>query len=413
LIWTNPVSFVNARVVTPEGSVSAVRFASDVLALDSEPRAGDSVVDLDGAFVFPGLINAHDHLELNHYGRLRPRERYRNATEWIDDLRPLLSSDRAIKRNTSYPLRDRLFIGVLKNVLAGVTTVAHHNPLYRELAGLGPIRIVGRYGWAHSFALERRPVGAHGEPGGDVGQRYRSTPCDAPFVVHLAEGTDAAAAAEFSRFESLGCLQANAVMVHGVALAEVEWRRVVASGGSLVWCPASNQFLFGCTPPISRFLADAPEPGHVCLGTDSRITGARDLLDELRVAAAAQPIAPGALLRMVTTDAARALRLPAAGRIAVGAPADLIVVPALKEDPAEALLASSRSDLALVVIGGRPSVGSPAFRSIFSARRVHVRSIAVDGVERIADSQLAAAMKRCGIEEPGVACLPDGESVCA
>jgi len=399
--------------VTSEGVASALRFTSHVLALDSQPRTGDSVVDLNGAFVLPGLVNAHEHLELNHYGRLRPRERYGNATEWIDDLRPMLSSDRAIKRNSSYPLRDRLFIGGLKNVLAGVTTVAHHNPRYAELAGFGPIRVLRRYGWAHSFALEHRPVGARGEPGGDVGQRYRSTPRDAPFIVHLAEGTDAAATSELQRFESLGCLQSNAVIVHGVALTEDDWRRIVRSGGNLVWCPASNQFLFGRTPPIRRFLAESLEPGHVCLGTDSRITGARDLLDELKVAAAAEPIQPVELLRMVTTNAARALRLPAAGRIAIGSPADLIVVPALKQDPAEALLASSRRDLTLVVVGGRPIAGSPVLRAVFSARRVRVRSITLDGVERIIDAQLATAMAKCGIEEPGVVCLPDGAAACA
>ena len=48
------------------------------------------VVDLGGAFVLPGLINAHDHLELNHYGLLKRRDRYDNATAWIDDLRPAL-----------------------------------------------------------------------------------------------------------------------------------------------------------------------------------------------------------------------------------------------------------------------------------------------------------------------------------
>ena len=87
LNWVRPVSFVNARIVTPHGIASTMRFGRTVLGLDESPRAGDLVVDLDAAFVLPGLINAHDHLELNHYGRLRPRARYVNATEWIDERR--------------------------------------------------------------------------------------------------------------------------------------------------------------------------------------------------------------------------------------------------------------------------------------------------------------------------------------
>jgi cytosine/adenosine deaminase-related metal-dependent hydrolase len=64
---------------------------------------------------------------------------------------------------------------------------------------------------------------------------------------------------------------------------ESDWERVVASGASLVWCPASNAFLFRRTAPVRRFLdASDRASAHVCLGSDSRVTGARDLLDELR-----------------------------------------------------------------------------------------------------------------------------------
>ena len=81
-----------------------LRFSSRILAIDAAPRTGDVVVDLDGAFVLPGLINAHDHLELNHYGPLRVRTRYENASAWIEDLRPVLAGDPAIRKKMSYPL---------------------------------------------------------------------------------------------------------------------------------------------------------------------------------------------------------------------------------------------------------------------------------------------------------------------
>ena len=405
LNWTRPIAFVNARVILPDGAaaVSSIRFGSKVLDLDTPPRANDLVVDLDGAFVLPGLINAHDHLELNHYGRLKRRDRYENAKDWIDDLRPALKSDPTIRANTAHPLTARLFIGGLKNLLAGVTTVAHHNPRYREIGARFPVKVVKRYGWAHSLSLERHPVGARGEAGGDVRQRCLATPANAPFMIHVGEGVDEAAVAELSKLDALGCLRRNTVLVHGVALRPEDWELVVSRGASLVWCPASNAFLFRRTAPVRHFLdASDRASAHLCLGSDSRVTGARDLLDELRAAAAVMPIAARELLRMVTTAPARILHLQDAGRIAIGCPADFIVMPSAKSDPADALLVTTRRDLSLVMIDGRPLIGSPAFETVFAARRSKTRPMIVDGAERVAEAGLARAIARCPITESGV-----------
>lgn len=405
-MWARPVALVNARVVTPEGIATSVRFASHILGVDVPPRRGDAVVDVGGAFVLPGLINAHDHLELNHYGRLKGRDRYENASAWIDDLRPKLDRDETIRANRAHPLASRLFIGALKNLLAGVTTVAHHNPRYREIGGRFPVRVVRRYGWAHSFSLERQPVGAHGELGGDVRERYHATPPAAPFIIHLGEGVDRAASDELPRLEALGCLRSNTVLVHGVAIDPHTWPRVVASGASLVWCPASNAFLFRQTAPIREFL-DAGNGAwrHVCLGSDSRVTGSQDLLDELRAAAMVVPVKPAELLRMVTSAPASILRLANGGSIVRGAWADLLVIPPKKEDAAEALLETHRRHILLITIDGTPMLGAPALASVFRARRTNPRSILVDGIDRIAASRLAAGIRRCVIREPGVECL--------
>jgi cytosine/adenosine deaminase-related metal-dependent hydrolase len=406
LTWTRPISFVNARVVLPDGLASAIRFASRVLDVDAPPRASDLVVDLNGAFVMPGLVNAHDHLELNHYGRLKLRDRYENASTWIDDLRPALQTDPAIRENAAWPLGARLFIGALKNLLAGVTTVAHHNPRYREIGRRFPVRVMKRYGWAHSLSLEHHPVGAHGEPGGDVRERCLATPPTVPFMIHAGEGVDDAAVRELARLEELGCLRRNTVLVHGVALTPRDWERVVASGASLVWCPASNAFLFRRTAPVRHFL-DAPDgaSAHVCLGSDSRVTGARDLLDELRAAMSLTAVTAPELLRMVTTAPARLLRLPDAGRLTEGTPADMVILPAKKAGVAEALIETSRADIALVTIAGRPMIGAPVLEPVFQARRTSTRPIVVDGVDRVADARLARAIARCPIREPGVECV--------
>jgi cytosine/adenosine deaminase-related metal-dependent hydrolase len=402
VIWPRAVSFVNARIAADAGPAESMRVSSRVLGIGDRPRPGDAVVDLDGAFVLPGLINAHDHLELNHYGRLTGRERYDNASQWIEDMRPRLSGDAAIREARAHPLVDRLFIGALKNLLSGVTFVAHHNPFYRELRRTMPIRILRRYGWAHSFALERQPAGARGEPGGDVAARWRSTATTLPFFVHLGEGTDAAAASELPRLESLGGLAANTVLIHGVAIDRDGWQRVASAGAALVWCPASNVFLFGRTVDMR----DVSRGARVALGTDSRISGARDLLDELRVAQAVSPdVESEHLLAMVTRNAADIIRQPRAGRIAVGLPAVLIVVPALADTAAESLLAVSRRDLRLVMVGGRPLVGDVGLSAVFAARQTVARPLCVDGVEKRSDASLVRRIASLPIVEPGVSVM--------
>lgn len=401
-MFSRPVCLINAHVFTEQGPASSVRFSSRILSLDTAPRTRDVVLDLEGAAVFPGLINAHDHLELNHFGRVKFRDAYRNASEWIDDMRPRLRADSHLVRGQQYPLADRLFIGGLKNLLSGVTTVGHHNPFYPELRRRFPVRVLSRYGWAHSFFLEDGPVGARGERGGDVQQRFRATSTDRPFLIHLAEGVDPGARAELARLDALGCLEQNTVLIHGVGLGSDDWRIVARRGAGLVWCPASNEFLLGQSADIRTFAASsATAASRICLATDSRLTGSRDLLDEMR-AAASLPCDPTVLYRMVTTQAAGLLRLPQAGRIAEGLPADLLVLPKLAPEPISTLLTATRKDVSLVTIDGRPLFTSAALGAIFAARRTRPHPSRVDGVAKLFDPWLAHRIARCAIAEAGV-----------
>ena len=126
--------------------------------------------------------------------------------------------------------------------------------------------------------------------------------------------------------------------------------------------------------------------------------------DELRVAAG-HGLTAGELLPMVTETAARILKLPDAGRIAVGLPADLVVLPPSAATAADALLAAKRRDLALVTLGGRPVVGCPSLSAVFVARRTPAQPVNVDGMERLVACRVARAIARCPISEPGVESL--------
>ncbi len=337
-------TILNALIVLPPDSggprVTAFRFdESRILSLDKPPRRGDRVLDLAGWTIYPGLINAHDHLELNHYPRTKFRTVYDNAHQWGEDFLAVLD-DEPFASLRRQPLDQQCRMGGLKNIRSGVTTVAHHNPLHKPLRDRNfVVRIVQRYGWAHSLHFEK-----------DVAGSYRSTPRDAPWMIHLAEGTDEVAAAELSQLDNLGCLHSNSVLIHGVGMGESDRQHAIIAGAGLVWCPSSNVFLLGQTATVEDFAA----AGRLALGTDSRLTAEGDMLDELGVAAATGQITPEQLFRAVTIDAARMLRLPDTGALLPGYAPDFLVArtPDASGDPYAALAQLRQEDIEAVFIGG-------------------------------------------------------------
>jgi cytosine/adenosine deaminase-related metal-dependent hydrolase len=387
---TRPVTFVGAQVLGSEGVLaSRVRIAHGrIAALDATPGAGDLVIELNGAIVAPGLINAHDHLELNNFPRLKWRERYDNAGEWIADFQPRFESDPELAPPRAAPLNDRLLIGGLKNLLSGVTAVCHHNPMHRELRRGFPIRVVRDYRYSHSLLID----------GDKVVETYRSTPRDWPWIIHLAEGTDADAAREFARLDRLGCLGSNTVIVHGVGLALEDRCKLMERGRGLIWCPSSNLFTLNATIDV-RELSRARK---AALGSDSRLSGGRDLLEEMQVAFQTEQVDARSIVHMVSVDAAALLGLRETGRIAEGAPADLAIFPAKGADAFTSLIAAQRADVRLVMIGGRALYGDVDLAHAFRATRVKVGQVQVDGCAKLLARSVVQRVLRSTIGEVGL-----------
>jgi len=295
-------------------------------------------IDLAGARLLPGLINAHDHLHLNGtLPRLKFRDGYRNASEWIADITPRLATDAGLLAHRAQPRSRRLLAGGLKNLLSGVTTVLHHDPRDPVLDEPDfPADVPEPGGWSHSLALEGEEA---------VRASFAATPAGRPWVVHAAEGTDTAAALEFDRLEALGCIAPGALLVHGLGLSAAQQRRLVEAGAGVVWCPGSNLHLFGRTLE-PQWLFDR---GRLVLGSDSRISGGRDLLSELALVRELTRWSDERLEAWVTEGAARLLGLGDRGRLEPGLRADLIALP-----PGLPLSCATRADLRLVVVGGRP-----------------------------------------------------------
>lgn len=379
------VTIINAAMA---GKATSLRIlGSHIAALGAEPQTGDRIVDLRGDRLLPGLINAHDHLQLNSLPRLKCAARYRHVCEWIADINTRRQSDPAFEAGVAVARDERLIIGGVKNLLSGVTTVAHHDPLYPSLSSPDyPTHVVSDYGWSHSLYID-------GED--EVQRSYRSTPVRWPWIIHAAEGLDERAADEFERLDALGCLRSNTLIVHGVALDRAQRLRLDRAAAGLIWCPSSNLRLFGRTADVDDLMAH----GRVALGTDSRLSGAHDLLEELHLVREISGLEEPALESMVTQDNARLLRLSDRGSLQVGFRADILVLPA-----ATPLSRATRADIRLVLRDGAVQYGDADCAECF-ASPAHWVGVRVDGRPKILNNRIAALLPDAGARESGLELL--------
>ena len=185
-----------------------------------------------------------------------------------------------------------------------------------------------------------------------------------------------------------------------MGLHEQDIERIIAVGAGVVWCPRSNRRLLGRTLHPRR-LADA---GRLALGTDSRLSGSRDLLEELRDVADGGELRSTQWLDLVTTDAARLLRMPLRGSLQAGAPADLVIVEDRGGDPIRSLVGIGRAQLRAVVRDGLPRIADPDFAEWFDAAGVETVPVMLDGRPKLLATSLADA--EVIALEPGLEQLP-------
>jgi cytosine/adenosine deaminase-related metal-dependent hydrolase len=321
------------EVVGAEAGARDIVVSGRAIARVGDPSPGDPsgegpVLDFGDAIAFPGLINSHDHLEFNVYPPLG-RGGYADYLEWGNDIhrrnRDLISTSQRM------PKGDRLRWGSLKNLLCGVTTVAHHGARRDDLRSL-PLAAVA--------ATSIHSVGA------GPAWRWR---LNAPFgrpphVIHVAEGTSPRARREIDVLLRWNALRRPLVGVHAIAMNAAQAARFHA----VVWCPVSNEFLYGVTADVATLKRSTT----ILFGTDSTLSANWDLWDHLRRARALGGLDDDELYAAVTWKAAIAWGRRDAGYIARGHAADVVVARRKARDPLDAFFAVTPEDILLVLRAG-------------------------------------------------------------
>ena len=314
-----------------------LRIAGDrIIEIDLQllPARNEKTLDFQNHFAYRGLINAHDHLEMNLYPKLG-QPPYNNYIDWARDIfRPEESPVKEIQR---VDLADRLSWGCCKNLLSGVTTVIHHNDFYKSVFRKNfPISVFEDYEWAHSLAFEK-----------NVRTKYRA---DKKFIIHAAEGVDKIAYEEIDRLVEWGILKSNTVIVHGVALNDRHIETLAKAGSALVWCPSSNDYLFRQTAPVNTLKNKIP----VMLGTDSTLTGSATLFEEMQTALNTGFVTAKEIYEMVTYTPARVFGLSTS--LTKGNLADIMVMPRHYDNYYENLVMSNSADISLLLSRGEPQL---------------------------------------------------------
>jgi cytosine/adenosine deaminase-related metal-dependent hydrolase len=288
------------------------------------------VLDLEESIAFPGLTNSHDHLEFNLYPRLG-HKRYPDYLEWGADIhrrdKELITSIQRV------PNPARLRWGALRNLLCGATMVAHHGAVDDDLGRL-PIRTASATS-IHSVGTAWRWRLRLNAPFG------RS-----PYVVHVGEGISSRARHEIDVLLRWNVFRKRLIGVHAIAMRPDRAARFSA----IVWCPLSNEFLYGATADI----LELKRKTTILFGTDSTLTAEWNLWNHLRRARELRFLDDRELFAAVTSTAAAAWGRTHAGRLVAGFTADLVVARKKAPDPWDAFFAIEPEDILLVLKAGSP-----------------------------------------------------------
>ena len=376
----------------PDGTIGC---AEPGKVCEAEPQAaGVAHVTIDGV-ISPGLVDTHNHILFDIFddSDWLPKQLYQNHDDWTKDtneprytvmvdVKQCLedaSQGKPVWCPAKFDGANNLKCemekwGELKGLAAGTTSIVGLPgtalPCYQSLARTVDTQFNGlATDKVQTAAILPSKATADG-----VCANYASGKT-AAYLIHIGEGIDATALAEFTKLGTLtttpGCLYApQTAITHGTAFTATEFAAMKAKEMKLTWSPASNVALYGKTTNIPAAL----DAGIlVALAPDWSMGGSQNMLDELRFAKKysdtnfAGRLTSQDLVTMATKNAAIILGLSdRIGTIKKGMLADIFAVRGPRTAPYDTVVGASAKDVALTMVGGQVLYGDTSFRAVGS-----------------------------------------------
>ncbi len=317
------------------------------------------------SFIYPSLINTHDHLQGNYRPPVGPKKGnfYLTWLPWDNDLK----ASKTFQERSQLTREDLYALSGYKCLFSGVTTVNDHFPhrFNSQILPTLPIRAIQEYCIEHECSSYDLKWG----DGIEI-EHKRAKENNWPFITHLSEGFDNEAMHGIEKLEKLNALDDHCLFIHCIALSDEDIKKAAKAGVSVSWCGFSNMFMFNTTAKVRKMIKAGI---NVTIGTDSSATGSANLLAEIKYDRElyqklyGEDLPAQKIFEMVTINSAKAFRMnDKTGSLEEGKLGDILVLKAKNNDPYENLVSAGMKDIELLVLAGNPIYGELRFLDIFN-----------------------------------------------
>jgi cytosine/adenosine deaminase-related metal-dependent hydrolase len=368
-----PVILNNISLLNNSGDHFSVSILDDTInSVIAEPVKGSNhsyVINFKNALAFPGLFNAHDHLEFNLFPRLRSRY-YRDYLEWGNDIQKLYSKE--INAALKIPVELRMKFGLIKNLLNGITTVMHHgNKSIKKSDQI--INVIDSYNYLHSISLEK-----------NWRIKLNLIFNKFPFVVHLGEGIGDVIENEVNKLFKWNLFKKKIIAVHGISFNTNHSDNLA----TLIWCPDSNLFLYNKTANILELKNRMP----ILFGSDSNLTSDPNFWNHIRTAKTINALNDEELINSMTSLPGELLNVKGTGKIKNGYQADIVVVRKKRENNYDAFFNVNPEDILLIIRSGKIMLFDESLEH--ECAYLNYRKFKIRGSVKFTDKEIVSIIKK-------------------